>query len=195
MEVFGHLNNIQEYVWQQLSKAPHQKRHPWRTAVIANLVGQRVLQRTVVLRVARASSRLLRLYTDTRSTKIQPLPENDSFSWLFYDNRKQIQLRVQTRAHLITGTEAAEIWATVNPYTIKDYATIAAPGTPSDQPADYYPEQNEEKLRELAQQNFGVLDCFVEEMEFLQLHREGHRRARFWWDLDQQAWQAQWLVP
>ena len=85
MEVFGHLESIQEYIWHQLAKAPHQKRHSWRTAVIANIVnGQRVLQRTIVLRKASASSRLLRFYTDTRSTKIQPLPNNDAFSWLFY---------------------------------------------------------------------------------------------------------------
>ncbi|MEL6657178.1 MAG: pyridoxamine 5'-phosphate oxidase [Bacteroidota bacterium] len=196
MEVFGHLESIQEYIWQQLGKAPHQKRHSWRTAVIANLVnGQRVLQRTVVLRKASASSRLLRFYTDTRSTKIQPLPKNDAFSWLFYDERKQIQLRAQTRARLITGDEAAEIWTTVNPYTFKDYASISAPGTPQGTPEGYYPAQDQSALEEAARQNFGVLDCVVEEMEFLQLHRQGHRRAQFFWEKSSQGWKGEWLVP
>ncbi|MEL6970427.1 MAG: hypothetical protein AAFZ63_19490 [Bacteroidota bacterium] len=196
MEVFGHLESIQEYIWQHLGKAPHQKRHSWRTAVIANLVnGQRVLQRTVVLRKANASSRLLRFYTDTRSTKIQPLPKNDAFSWLFYDERKQIQLRAQTRARLITGDEAAEVWATINPYTFKDYASISAPGTTQDTPEGYYPTQDQSALEEAARQNFGVLDCVVEEMEFLQLHRQGHRRAQFNWQENSRAWKGEWLVP
>ena len=63
MEVFGHLEQITAFVWDQLVKAPHQKRHPWRIATIANVVGQRVLQRSVVLRKAITNDRMLRFYT------------------------------------------------------------------------------------------------------------------------------------
>ncbi len=195
MEVFGHLDHLREFVWQHLLKAPHQKRHPWRTAVIANVNGQRVLQRTIVLRKVGANSRLLRFYTDTRSIKIQPLPDNDAFSWLFYDARKQIQVRAQTNARLLLSSETAEIWPAVNPHTFKDYAAIAAPGTPQELAEGYYPKEDELALAAAAKENFGVVDCTVQEMEVLQLHREGHRRAQFWWEENEQAWQGQWLVP
>lgn len=195
MEVFGQLDQILDYAWLQLAKAPNQKRHSWRTAVVANLVGQRVLQRTVVLRKAILNKRLLRFYTDIRSTKIQPLPENDSFSWLFYDARKQIQLRLQTRAELMTGAKAQEVWQYVNPYTIKDYAANSAPGVPVEGPEANLYATDDTVLMEQAKQNFAVVDCIAYEMEFLQLHREGHRRALFRWEDTSSNWKGTWLVP
>lgn len=195
MESFGHLEQIIPFCWQQLVKAPHQSRHSWRTAVIANLVGQRVLQRTVVLRKANASSRLLRFYTDLRSAKIQPLLKNNVFSWLFYDQRKQIQIRLQSEATLLEGAEADEIWTQVNPHTIKDYAAIAAPGTIVPAPNSSFSTENKELLVAKARQNFGVVDCIVSELEFLQLHRDGHRRAIFHWDKRTDQWEGNWLEP
>ncbi len=195
MEVFGHLDQILDYSWSQLANAPNQRRHSWRTAVVANLVGQRVLQRTVVLRKAIASKRLLRFYTDIRSTKIQPLPNNGSFSWLFYDPRRQIQLRLQTKATLIQGDEAQEVWGRINPHTIKDYASISAPGTVVESGSvPLYP-RSEQELLQRAKENFVVMDCKADEMEFLQLHRDGHRRARFTWEEEAGQWNASWLVP
>lgn len=195
MEVFGHLDQILDYSWSQLANAPNQRRHSWRTAVVANLVGQRVLQRTVVLRKAIASKRILRFYTDIRSTKIQPLPNNGSFSWLFYDPRRQIQLRLQTEASLIQGDDAAEIWERVNPHTLKDYASISAPGTVFDGENELLHPPNEKELFLRARENFVVVDCLAAEIEFLQLHRDGHRRARFTWEETKGQWDACWLVP
>lgn len=195
MEVFGHLELILPFCWQQLTKAPHQRGHSWRTAVIANSVGQRVLQRTVVLRKANASSRLLRFYTDLRSTKIQPLSKNSAFSWLFYDPRKQIQIRMQSKAYLLELHKANEVWEQVNPRTIRDYAAIAAPGTILPAADSYLPEKDEAEILQLARQNFAVLDCIISELEFLQLHREGHRRAIFYWDEKSKDWEGSWLVP
>lgn len=195
MEVFGQLDQILKFTWSQLAIVPSQKRHPWRTAVVANLVGQRVLQRTVVLRKAVANRRLLRFYTDIRSAKIQPLPENASFSWLFYNPRKQIQVRLQSQASIVTGELAQEIWKRVNPHTFKDYATISAPGMPSEGPNAVIHPTEEELLLEKARQHFCAVDCTVAEIEFLQLHRSGHRRAQFLWEEEKQQWSGNWLVP
>ena len=191
MEVFGHLEQITAFVWDQLVKAPHQKRHPWRIATIANVVGQRVLQRSVVLRKAITNDRMLRFYTDVRSAKIQPLPENDRFSWLFYDPRRQVQLRLQTTARLLDSEQAAELWEEIPAFARKDYASIAPPGTIREE----LPLAAAAGPLAGARQNFGVVDCIIEQMEVLQLHREGHRRAEFQWMSETQSWAGHWLVP
>ena len=190
MEVFGHLEQITAFVWDQLVKAPHQKRHPWRIATIANVVGQRVLQRSVVLRKAIKNDRMLRFYTDVRSTKIQPLPENDRFSWLFYDPRRQVQLRLQTTACLLDRERAAVLWEEIPAFARKDYASIVPPGTIREE----LPVAAADPL-DGARKNFGVVDCTIEQMEVLQLHREGHRRAEFQWMSETQSWAGHWLVP
>lgn len=58
-------------VWQELTRAPHDRHHDWRTPILAtqgiDQIGPQA--RTVVLRYADASLWTLRVYTDARSAK------------------------------------------------------------------------------------------------------------------------------
>jgi hypothetical protein len=196
MEILNDLAAIWNFSWQQLEKAPYQKKNPWRTAVIANINADQVSQRTVVLRRASKQERYLRFYTDARSAKISQKKEALSFSWLFYNATKQIQLRVQTQGRVVVVEESDKIWRDLPVYARSTYASIQPPGTIITEPDDGLPPDFLSRTpaqTDAARVNFLAVDNLVTELEFLQLHRAGHRRARWSWEED--TWQGNWLIP
>lgn len=196
MEIFNDLHAIWTYSWQQLEKSSEENNHPWRLPVIANLTGGLVSQRTVVLRKASLKERRFRFYTDIRSAKIRQKDENLSFSWLFYSTFNQIQLRVQSEGMVVSADESDRIWEKLPVYARSTYASIKPPGTIITRPNDALPAGFFTKTAmqtDSARANFMAIDNQVKELEFLQLHREGHRRARFVWRDGQ--WESNWLVP
>jgi pyridoxamine 5'-phosphate oxidase len=194
MEVFGRLMDISTYSWQQLARASKDIKHPWRTAVVANNVEQRVLQRTVVLRDVDVNMRILRFYTDARSAKVQPIPEKSTFSWLFYDPDRLIQLRLQSTANLLGPDRLSELWSQFDEKAKRDYAAVEAPGTTLSQEETYPKFKGTIDLIH-ARTNFCVLDCEVTSMDVLQLHKTGHRRASFTWEERNNKWGGAWLMP
>ncbi len=196
MEIFNDLPGIWMYSWQQLEKASQEDNHPWRLPVIANLTGSQVSQRTVVLRKVSQKERHLRFYTDNRSAKINQKDEKLRFSWLFYNTINQIQLRVQSEGVVVSAEESDEIWRNLPIHARSAYSSIEPPGTIITQPNEALPAgffAMRLAQTDVARANFMAIDNQVKELEFLQLHREGHRRARFIWTDGQ--WESNWLVP
>lgn len=196
MEIFNDLPAIWTYSWQQLEKASKENNHPWRLPVIANLTGSQVSQRTVVLRKVSQKERHLRFYTDNRTAKVRQKDENLSFSWLFYSTFNQIQLRVQSEGMVVSTEESDRIWEKLPVYARSAYASTKPPGTIITRPNDALPAGFFTKTAmqtDSTRANFMAIDNQVKELEFLQLHREGHRRARFVWRDGQ--WESNWLVP
>lgn len=195
MEIFNDLPVIWAFCWQQLEKAPHQKKNPWRTPIIANVAGNQANQRTIVLRRASQKERYLRFYTDLRSAKISQNDEKLSFSWLFYNAAKQIQLQVKTNGKVVAAEESDEIWRSLPVYARSAYASIPPPGTITTQPNDGLPTDFLTQTlaqTDAARANFVAVDNSVTAVEFLQLHRAGHRRARWSWEEDE--WRGTWLI-
>ncbi len=75
-------------------------------SAIVNIIGDQASQRTVGLRKASQKERRLSFYTDFRSAKISQKNEELSFSCLFYNEAKQIQLRVQTEEMVVSDEES-----------------------------------------------------------------------------------------
>jgi hypothetical protein len=196
MEIFNDLPAIWDFLWLQLEETPQEIKHPWRTPVIANVAGDQANQRTIVLRKVSQKERYLRFYTDFRSSKVSQKDEKLSFSWLFYDPLKQIQLRVQTQGMVVPDEESDDIWRSLPVYARSAYASLQPPGAIIAQPGDGLPADF--FVRTIAQTdaarvNFAVVDNWVIALEFLQLHRAGHRRARWSWKEDK--WEGCWLIP
>ena len=61
-----------------------------------------------------------------------------------------------------------------------------APSTPASSPTPPQP-------LECGFENFAVIDCQVESVDWLYLQHSGHLRARYTWQDDQ--WQSSWLAP
>jgi pyridoxamine 5'-phosphate oxidase len=194
MEVFGDLAAIQDFSWQQLQKAPHQ-----RTPVLASMEEPATASvRTVVLRRAIPADRMLRFFTDSRSGKMKAVAAGYPLSWLFYHPQKEIQLRIVGLPQILLPAAADEVWSQLSVAGRSAYAATAAPGSRSSLPSDSLPPDFFDRplnQTEAARENFRVIDTIVHSLEFLQLHRQGHRRARYTWDSGQANWVGEWLVP
>lgn len=198
MEQFQNLREIIAFCWSELSKAPNQKRHPWRSPVMANQLGLWARVRVVILRKANERSRLIRSYTDLRAGKVANLYENSKVSWLFYHPRKQVQIRVRSEVTIAPGEVTDQLWSSLPVPSRAAYAAQLIPGTKTDAPTNALADDFFERDlpgTDYARENFLVLDATVTEMEVLQLHRAGHRRALFTWQETNQDWESHWLVP
>jgi len=137
--------------------------------------------RTVVLREVRAATEQLLIYTDARSPKVAELRAQPLASVVLWSSHLNWQLRLQLRFDVVLdGAEVRTAWECVRQSSsASDYLASRGPGAP-------LPDQSEPSLRE---PRLAVLVGRVLSMDWLELRREGHRRAR----LDGRG--VEWLVP
>ncbi len=189
------LPSLAARIWQELARAPHDRHHEWRTPVLATQgLGGEPQARTVVLREADAASGTLTVFTDSRSPKCAELAAQPAAQLVFWSARLGWQLRVPVRALVLTTGEAVvEAWSRVRQSrAAADYLSAEAPGSPlavagaavagtvsvvsSPASADAH--------------HLAVLQFQSRDLEWLELHRDGHRRA-----LIGRAGDIQLLVP
>ncbi len=137
--------------------------------------------RTVVLREVRRSTEQLLIYTDSRSPKVAELLAQPMASLLCWSPRLHWQLRLQLRFSVSRNDdEATAAWERVRQSpSASDYLTSRAPG-------ERLPDAPELALDT---PQLAVLCGEVLSMDWLELSRAGHRRAK----LDAQR--VEWLVP
>jgi len=178
-------NQLLEEVKRELINGHAKKRHPFRYFVLATSENGKPRQRTVVLRKTLLDNSLV-IYTDKRTPKIKDIQNNAEFSALFYDAKKQVQLRIEGKAELITDKEQiARYWHTVQASSRKDYTTNSAPGTPVINPDDiaYTSEEN----------YFCPVKLIPNKIEYLRLQRPNHVRILF--SRIDTDWSGEFLVP
>jgi pyridoxamine 5'-phosphate oxidase len=165
------LAAIEDALWQALRLAAHEKTHPWRTPVLATTDGDAGDARTVVLREADRDSATLHLYSDARSAKVTQIAAHPIGTLVMWSPALGWQLRV--RAHLAATTEGLEVssrWARLKlSPAAHDYLSVQAPGTPLDAALSARGERA----------HFALIDAQVQSIDWLELHADGHRRARF----------------
>ena len=194
-------DDIRQHIWRELSRASHDRHHAWRTPVLATATDDGgVNARTVVLRGVDAALGTLVFYTDARSGKVAELAHQPIGMLVFWCGRLHWQLRVRVRLTVHTsGPEVESLWQRVRQSaSAGDYLAPVAPGTPRVE-ATGSPTQADavdaaqasvclpEPLGEVT--HFTVLTAQVTEMDWLELGRAGHRRAR----VQPDAWT--WLTP
>ncbi len=172
--------------WRGLVRAAADRRHPWRTPVLATVAADGSPNaRTVVLRAVDPATRTLRLHTDGRSVKTAELARDPRVALVFWDPRARVQLRLRGSAALIReGPEHARAWATTPPAARRDYATTLPPGTPI---------ASKDIARGDGAAHFAVIRVRVMTIDRLALAAEGPLRAGFAWEGDEPR--ATWLVP
>lgn len=177
-------------LWQELTRAPHDRHHEWRTPVLAtqgvNHSGPQA--RTVVLRHADAPMWTLHAYTDARSPKCSELVAQPLAQLTFWSKRLNWQLRVSVQATVeIEGERVNTAWERVRQsHAAADYLSALPPGDV--QPSIKAPEENTgDSLR---CHHLAILNFKVFSMDWLALSKEGHRRARLTPDD-----LLEWLVP
>lgn len=177
-------------VWQELTRAPHDRHHDWRTPVLATqgIDGNGPQARTVVLRYADASVWILRVYTDARSAKCSELLAQPLAQLTFWSKRLNWQLRVSALATVdFEGERVNAAWERVRQSpAATDYLSASPPGHPQSS-GDPVTENSGESPNG---HHLAILNFKVQSMDWLALSKDGHRRARL-----SPSGLFQWLVP
>jgi len=178
-------DDIRRKIWKELGRASKDRHHAWRYPVLATMGRDGAANaRTVVLRNVDASRQTLSIYTDARSPKAGELAKNSNATFVFWSARLNWQLRVRVTAHVDTESpEVQVLWHNIrNSAAAADYVGASAPGSPytGELGGDAAPDGTN---------YFALVSASVLEIDWLELGRSGHRRAR----LLPASWQ--WLTP
>jgi pyridoxine/pyridoxamine 5'-phosphate oxidase len=197
------LGEISAEAWRRIGRGAADARAAFHQMQVATRGTQGWPElRTVILRAADADRRHLVFHTDRRSAKAGEIAADSRVSLHLWDPRAQLQLRVWGQAGIETeGKAVADAWARLAPHQQAVYATALPPGRAIDDPevADGSPHLPAEeptgsarRARTEGRGAFAVVTVTAMRFEWLNLRREGHRRARFDWT---GAWDGRWLVP
>lgn len=165
------LPAIEAAVWNELAAAPADKQHPWRTAVLATTDGDLGDARMVVLRAVDVVKRRVTIYTDIRAGKVAQLAAYPVGTLVLWSPALcwQLRLRVQLQAHG-DGLEVSSHWARLKlSPAADDYLSALPPGSALDNALGARGERA----------HFALIVAKVQSVDWLELHAQGHRRARF----------------
>ncbi|RIV25130.1 pyridoxamine 5'-phosphate oxidase [Fibrisoma montanum] len=193
------LADLERDAWKQLVSAPQRKKDGFKTCTIATRLDDGADARTVVLRQADEVQKCIWFHTDRRAGKVTQLKANPQATLLFWDDDRQIQLRlvVRTTIHL-NDNVADEQWQKLWVGGRKTYLSEQQPGSGQPGPYPGFPERLGEELpsqeeSEAGRVNFAVIACQVLRMDYLHLSRAGQTRAQFTYQGDETG--RQWLAP
>ena len=188
------LSEVVPRTWALLERAVETNAGPLRLPVLASVgTDGRPQARVVVLREVDAQARTLAVYTDARSPKVAELAATPHAALCFYAPEEGLQLRIAGRVALHHADEHAQrAWDSAGLYARRSYLTTAAPGTPLESagdglPADYDPQVG-------SGEHLAVVRLYVEQLDWLVLSPEGHRRAGAVAG-PRGSWDTSWLVP
>lgn len=199
----GDLAVLERTIWEELARAvrvkpdaaPEAPPHPWRQAVLASQSADGPQARTVVLRDLRHEPRELVFYSDARAGKVRELRADPRVQLVCWSPALGWQLRLQGRAQVETdGLDVTARWAAIrHRRAAQDYLAPLPPGAPLDAPAYAAGLQSEPRMDDdpkVPRHHFAVVYLSISSLDWLELHPEGHRRARF-----EAGAPARWLTP
>ena len=169
------LSEIETALWHELTRAVHDKHHEWRTLVLSTVakIGDELTAdaRNVVLREVNARAKQLLIYTDARAEKAQQLQGNHHGTLVMWSRRLGWQLRCRVKLSLEdSGLAVSSRWESLKlSPAAQDYLSPLAPGMPLSSAAPVLSERH----------HFAIITAEVTSIDWLELHREGHRRAVF----------------
>jgi pyridoxamine 5'-phosphate oxidase len=193
------LRALEAAIWRELAAVPGNKSHAWRTAVLATAeAGAGVDARTVILREVDAQARTLILYTDARSAKVRQIGAARRGVLVMWSAALSWQLRVVADLEAATsGLTVSSRWARLKMTpAAQDYlsplppgSALAGPDADANVPAHAPIHAPERSSRE----HFAVITARVLQIDWLELHAEGHRRAIF--EVGPVPEAPRWVVP
>jgi 3-hydroxyisobutyrate dehydrogenase len=193
------LEDILKDCWLRLIEGVVSSRHPFHFSSIATNNGDFPEIRTVVLRKVIPEERTILFHTDYRSPKINQINSNNRISWLFYDAKSKIQIRIKTISTIHHDDKLSfKSWNDSKLDSKKCYLAQPSPSTLTDFPTDGLPEHiNHSCLAEetvaIGYENFSVISNLVTEIDWLFLNHFGHRRAIF--TFGENEVEKNWIIP
>lgn len=182
------LGQIEQAVWRELGRAVRDKSHAWRIGVLATrTIGPEpeADARSIVLRECEAVHRQLVFFADARSPKAGQITAWPAGVIVLWSPGLSWQVRLSVTLELASaGLKVSSRWARLKMTPgAQDYLSPLPPGTaiaaPSPAPSH----------ATVARDYFSIITAQVLSLDWLELHEQGHRRARF------DGGQGTWLQP
>lgn len=187
MEVLSNPDAYFVRVHQEMRRAYIKKKHPFRIVVLTTFGNEYPKSRNVILRNYSADH-TLEVYTDSRSNKVAELIQNPKSSLLFWDAKKNIQIRINTRAEIVHNNPTTEaIWKKLAPRQREEYLKKEPSGKTIETPKEFHNHLEEES------NHFSIIQCTPYYWDILHLSSEGHRRVGVKQEV--QSWAAEWIMP
>ncbi len=167
----NHYHTLRRKIWNELDKAISDRRHGWRTPVLATIDDAGLPDaRTVVLREVNPENQQLTIYTDKRSPKVSQISKHPDVALVFWCAHLNWQLRIQASAILCDSKERTNtVWHEVSSTAgAADYLSIQAPSSPL-----YY-----EGLLDADQHALCIVYLEIKCIDWLSLSQDGHKRAK-----------------
>lgn len=201
MDRYTDLETVHDRVWSRIERAADDSQSPFRILTFGTMNGERPHLRSVVLRSAAREQRRLSFHSDRRADKVEDIRACERIAWHGWDPDTSEQIRLKGRATVHTDdTVADEMWETQDPSALALYPRPPAPGTPLDAPEDGLQASVRETpitRKDVAggRDHFAVVRTVIDAFDWLHLHPEGHYRARFRFEAEQEAFEGSWVVP
>lgn len=195
----SNLPDIVIHVWDALVKGAQVKKNAFHYPSLGTSGAEGIQQRTVILRKVDRDSRLLSVYSDYRTGKISDMMQNERVNWLFYNHKTKEQVRAGGIAFIHhMDNEARQEWDQIVPNERGDYLGQVSPGTVTREqfpniPAFLRNKKADYQNTEYGFNNFCLINCEIDSLEYLQVRRDGHIRAKLLFRNN--AWQGMWIAP
>ena len=191
-EIYGKINLL-------MKKALENSAHPYRTFSLASLDKEMPKLRTVVLREFSFENSFLDCHSDIRSPKVIEFKKNNKFSALFYSSEEKIQLRFNGKVEIFHNNSITKKrWKFITPSSRRCYM---GPFSPSDHLEEYHSnipenvkfENPSKKESDKGYENFVVIRCHFDELDYLKLKYSGHLRCKL--IFENENINGVWLAP
>lgn len=191
------LADLERDCWAQLTAALANKKDPFNNMTLATNTAGGADARMVVLRQVDTEHKSVWFHTDARAEKVIQLEANPNATLLFWDDERQVQLRLTVETQLHTNDYVAdEHWKNLWVGGRKMYLSEHRPGSELPAPYPGFPPPLGEALptdeaSEAGRPNFAVFECRVTALAYLHLSRAGQTRAQFQYEpMEKMAWLA-----
>lgn len=196
--------------WDRLAHAVADRASAWRTPALATVTPQgRPAVRTIVLRHVDKAERELLFFTDSRSPKLKDFAHRAEAELCFYDPTVNLQVRASGPLGLADLAFRRRVWEQTPLASRRAYLIHQAPGADLSGPGSGLPKEIEGRVPDAEEieagfQHFDVIRFEVREIDILELHRAGDRRARLTRALPRDRpvpdkkltkWQMTWVQP
>ena len=198
-DFYNDLDKVYLKIWDLLNSGLLNRDSEFHLPVFICGEGKAFDGRTVVLRGIDKKDKILWFHTDIRSKKIKTLKINPSSSFLFYDKKEKIQLRIFGKSKINYQNDITKkSWEKTIHMSRQCYLGKKTPGSISTIPTsglsddiDNFKYSIEES--EAGYQNFCVIQTFITSIESLYLAAKGHRRACF--NIKNESLEKKWIIP
>ena len=199
-EINENPKSIFENINELLNLGARDRKHAFHTPVFSSFNHKNFISsRVVVLRNYNQYFRVLNFHTDYRSPKIFELAKNNSSSFLFYDYKIKIQLRIKTLSIIHNNNAITKkAWLQTKLQSRKCYLTEKIPSSKTNFPEDGIPKHlkgvdpsNDES--ESGYENFTVIENVIKNIDYLNLASSGHRRLNVSFEKNEPKFD--WLIP